>query len=252
MSKRETALSDPGNFHLTDMDVEGDAFDDPAWRELLGLPPMDEPITAGMAHMFTCRTPLHHGPCKGWKRTSKSGHDFGPILGADTSVQRGMIRDLDDGSLTDLFAAASGRDTIDEPLIIMLGDEFDRRDNRTPSTDISAQQEADAANDVYRRPGETRREAIRRSYGEHIHLQAIQAEQSTRGHLLNPAGRNARIDPMTLFSGPSARARKWASEDLLRFWEDNPRVTFADFAGQYSGAARRKAAVRGNGRDFGV
>lgn len=109
--------------------------------------------------------------------------------------------------------------------------------------------------DVERRPGETRREVVRRAYGELLHLQLIAAEQTTRGHLLKPEARAKGIDPITLFSGPAARARRWASEDLLRWWQDHPRVTFQEFAGQVLGGDSPElvaARLAGNDRDFGV
>lgn len=234
--------------------------------------PLAPTVAASAPHLFTCRDPLHYGPCAKpkpgglpslkpraphapsvapRKRAAKKADSFSEILGADSSVQKEKIRTLDDSQLMDLFAAASSKDNLDEPLIIMLGDEFDSRDKRAKQP-VDVREQAKAEGDVYRRPGETRQQAVRRSYEEHVHMQLIQAEQATRGHLLNPSGRNAHIDPMSLFSGPAARARKWASEDLLRFWQDNPRVTFDDFKTRASVAGRKKAATRGNGRDFGV
>lgn len=108
--------------------------------------------------------------------------------------------------------------------------------------------------DLERRAGESRRQAVRRAYGEFVHLQLLEAEQATRGHLLKPEARG-RIEPIGLFSGPAARARRWASEDLLRWWSEHPRLTYQEFAGQVlggDGAALAAARLRGNARDFGV
>lgn len=105
--------------------------------------------------------------------------------------------------------------------------------------------------DLERRAGETRRDAVRRVYGEHVHLQYLEAETATRGHLLSSAGRAAGIDPVSLFSGPASRARKYASEDLLRWWADNRRVTYTEFAEQVL-TGRAGPNLAGNDRDFGV
>ncbi|XTZ13906.1 hypothetical protein ACQSSU_20630 [Micromonospora echinospora] len=111
-------------------------------------------------------------------------------------------------------------------------------------------EQANAAVDVDRRAGETRRQAIQRAYREYVHLQWLAAEQATNGHLLTRAAQSRGIDPISLFSGPAARARKWASEDLKRWWADNPRVTLAEFTDQINN--RRAQSLAGNGRDFGV
>ncbi|GIJ50023.1 hypothetical protein Val02_69090 [Virgisporangium aliadipatigenens] len=118
-------------------------------------------------------------------------------------------------------------------------------------------QERAAAVDVERRAGETRDQAVRRMYDEWLHLQLVAAEEATNGYLLTRAGEAAGIDPISVFSGPAARARKWASEELKRWWTDNPRLTFTEFRAQILGRdTDRQAAERirsqGNDRDFGL
>jgi hypothetical protein len=49
--------------------------------------------------------------------------------------------------------------------------------------------------------------------------------------MLNRRGREARIDERTLFTGPEKRARAYASEELLNYWETHPRPTEAYFQG---------------------
>lgn len=88
-------------------------------------------------------------------------------------------------------------------------------------------QEAIAASG--RRAGESDAQALRRQYDEWTRLRVLQAEADTRGHLLNAAGRAAEVDPARLFSGALWLARRWASGDLLDWWERNGRVTFAEF-----------------------
>jgi hypothetical protein len=97
--------------------------------------------------------------------------------------------------------------------------------------------------------------ALKKAYAERVHLQWLDAERETRGHLLNAAGRAAGIDPASLFSGGLPRARKYASEELLRYWQANPRMTFAEFQGNVTGKARQareraRAAGGAQGKDF--
>lgn len=111
--------------------------------------------------------------------------------------------------------------------------------------------------DSARRAGESREQAVRRMYAEHVHLQHLAAEADTNGHLLTPVARSAGIDPTGLFSGSADRARVHASEDLKRWWEQHPRSTYAQFRAEILGGAsdRRTAAqsrLAANGRDFGV
>lgn len=114
---------------------------------------------------------------------------------------------------------------------------------------------ANASATVDKTGGETLDQAAKRAYTEWNDLQYLQAEQATRGHMLTAEGRAAGIDPVSLFSGNTARARKYASEDLQRWWVDNPRLTFAEFKAQTLGrqsdqAAAATTALQGNGRNF--
>ncbi|HEY3683460.1 MAG TPA: phage minor capsid protein [Streptosporangiaceae bacterium] len=106
-------------------------------------------------------------------------------------------------------------------------------------------QERAAAVDVDRMEGETRRQATRRQYDDWVYTQYLAAEQDTRGHLITQAAQTAGIDPISLFSGPASRARKWASEELRRWWQDHQRLTFDEWQhGRDQG--------RGAGREFGL
>lgn len=109
----------------------------------------------------------------------------------------------------------------------------------------------------YQRAGETVDQAVRRMYAEHVHMQHMAAEAASAGHLLTPAARATGVDPVSLFSGPVARARLHASEELKRWWEQHPRITFTQFRADMLGRSRdRVAAARtrgqGAGRDFGI
>jgi hypothetical protein len=69
----------------------------------------------------------------------------------------------------------------------------------------------------------------RKAYKDHVYQQYIAAEDATRGHMVTPAGQAAGIDPHELFSGPAARARKWASDELKEWWDEHGRLTYDDY-----------------------
>jgi hypothetical protein len=106
-----------------------------------------------------------------------------------------------------------------------------------------------------RKKGETLEQARRRAYREMVSLQRLQAEEATRGNMTSK--RCPGVDPVTLWSAAPARARKCASEELARWWEQNGgRRTYAEWKAQL-GTSRRTAkadAARlvGAGKDFGL
>ncbi|WP_242908686.1 phage minor capsid protein [Actinomadura terrae] len=82
----------------------------------------------------------------------------------------------------------------------------------------------------------------RASYRDLVHRQWLAAENATRGQLVTPEGRARGIDPVRLFSGPEAAARRWASDELKAWWDAHGRTTFAEWKEQLlgdSGALRR-------------
>lgn len=113
---------------------------------------------------------------------------------------------------------------------------------------------------VERRMGETQRAAIRRVYQEWLALSYLAAESFTNGHMVNAKGRDrhvggkpAPISPRSLFSGPTARAAKYASPELLEFWETHPRLTLAQFTAQVTRAdSRETQRTRLRAQDLGL
>jgi hypothetical protein len=87
-----------------------------------------------------------------------------------------------------------------------------------------------------------RRYANKRQFRE-AEVERMWLENATKGNMLNRRGREAGINERTLFRGPEARARKYASEELLNWWEDVPRPTEAYFAGDDARLGR--AGMRG-------
>lgn len=92
------------------------------------------------------------------------------------------------------------------------------------------------------------RDEIRAMYDEHIYVQWLAAEDAPRGHMLNRRAEAAGVDPRTLFTGPAHVAYARASEDLIRFWEDVPRVTLAEFTEQVTGVRNGGGATARSAR----
>lgn len=70
---------------------------------------------------------------------------------------------------------------------------------------------------------------VRADYQVWLEAQHRAAERDTNGNLLNERGRAAGVSSFSLFMGPWARARAYASEELLAFWTKHPRMTFAQY-----------------------
>lgn len=68
------------------------------------------------------------------------------------------------------------------------------------------------------------------------------AAEACRDVLVNARGRARGIEPMSLFMGNRARAYCYASEELVEWWREHPRVPFVEFE-------RRWLADRDDERD---
>ncbi|MFG6197775.1 helicase-related protein [Nonomuraea sp. JJY05] len=103
-----------------------------------------------------------------------------------------------------------------------------------------------------RAAGETRDQMARRHYDLWVHDQYLQAVADTKGYLLNPQGVAAGIDEKSLFSGRRDSARKYASEELRRWFDAHGWMNFTEFKAQMLGRERdRRAAQAGRAaRDF--
>lgn len=94
--------------------------------------------------------------------------------------------------------------------------------------------------DMQQRAAYTRAQ-IREMYQEHLYAQALDAEAATNGYMLTKAAQLAGVDPVSLFSGPSHVAYARASEELKRWWQDNPRVTLAEYEEMVTGVRSHAA-----------
>jgi hypothetical protein len=76
------------------------------------------------------------------------------------------------------------------------------------------------------------RKQIRAEFEEYRLAAYEAASEACRGRLLNDRGRRAGIDAWDLFIGNEARARAYASEELIEHWTTHPRVTVAAYERQ--------------------
>lgn len=74
---------------------------------------------------------------------------------------------------------------------------------------------------------------MKQDYISFVDYQYLAAVEACSGVLVNQEGRAKHIDGFTLFSGPLSRAQRYASEELLEFWEKNPRRTLSQFEEQW-------------------
>lgn len=99
-------------------------------------------------------------------------------------------------------------------------------------------------------------EAKRRMFGkkiahaEEIERVAADVEAKTNGYTLNKAGRDAGISERSLLTGPESRVRRYGSEELINYFQEHGRPTWAYMQGkdtrlgaQYSAPRRRQRGV---------
>jgi hypothetical protein len=93
--------------------------------------------------------------------------------------------------------------------------------------------------------GDRFEDLARASYRDYLYRQWLAAENATNGNLVNNEGRARGIEPESLFHGPEARARRWASDELKAWWDANGRLTFEDWKESLLGGRPDET-----GRDF--
>jgi hypothetical protein len=82
-----------------------------------------------------------------------------------------------------------------------------------------------------------RRQDAEQEYWDEMYRQWRAAEAATNGYMLNRTGLREDIDGRSLFAGPESRVRKYASPELLKWFESHPRPTRVSWF--WSAAARR-------------
>ncbi|WP_141575887.1 hypothetical protein [Actinomadura sp. WMMA1423] len=149
---------------------------------------------------------------------------------ARRAIRPERLQALTDEELADLFQRWNRRSFVADAVLR----EADRRDK----VDEKARQKA--TRQARRRAKEA---GLRDAYQDWVHSQYLLAEEYTRGNLLNRVGKAAGVDPYSLFSGQWSRARKYASEELVAFWGEHGRITFAEFKRRSREQAPEQAAA---------
>jgi hypothetical protein len=106
-----------------------------------------------------------------------------------------------------------------------------------------------------RRAGESLEQTVDRMYGEHTAERHDQAENATRGHMLNRKGLAKGVDPYSLFHGPASRAAMYASEELMGWWKANGRMPWIAYMAMMLGRPsdiRKAREVMRRAADFGL
>lgn len=153
----------------------------------------------------------------------------------------------------DQLAAAVTVHGHNDDMVTALITELERRDAQDHEVDETTRLRDLVAQE--RRTGETIDQTVDRMYGNVTFERYLAAENATRGHMLNPVGLAAAVDPYSLFHGPARRAAKYASRELLDWWQVNGRVTWIEFKAERLGRPsdiRAAAAARRRAHDFGL
>ena len=82
-----------------------------------------------------------------------------------------------------------------------------------------------------------RRQDAEQEYRDEVYRQWRAAEAATNGYMLSRTGLREGVDERSLFAGPESRVRKYASPELIEWFESHPRPTRVSWFG--SAAARR-------------
>lgn len=77
-----------------------------------------------------------------------------------------------------------------------------------------------------------KRRRLAQEWSDHLYRQWLAAEGETNGYMLNKLGKRRGVDERTLFTGNRARIRKYASDELLEFFDSHPPLTRGQFERQ--------------------
>lgn len=112
----------------------------------------------------------------------------------------------------------------------------------------AAREDADASplTNPARRPARrlSAEQSCREEYDCFLHVNYVAAEDECRGVLLNRDGVAAMIDPASLFTGPAARVKKYASEELRTWFGHHGRITYSEWKYDWFGRQSDRAAAR--------
>ena len=97
--------------------------------------------------------------------------------------------------------------------------------------------------------GRNLEELVADSFDDHVAEAYAKADDEIRGGSFFAKGMDDGRDPRSLWYGNETTARKYASEELKRFWDANGRVTKQELMAQYVDPAELRR-IQANSRDF--
>jgi hypothetical protein len=164
---------------------------------------------------------------------------------SDAQLEQALAEVWDDQQAVDAIAALiDSRQAADAAVEQALAGRYE-----DPRLQVWSQQPGWARRDPLVDPGRRPRsrltadQQLRADYETYIDSQWLQAESDCNGQLLTPAARQLGIDARSLFSGSTARALKYASEELQSWWAAHGRLTLAAFRHQAFGRDSDRAAA---------
>jgi len=152
----------------------------------------------------------HHACCNG----TRVHPDKLPV-----KVSRSYLRTLTAPQVEEELNAYSRYSDTHEAGFLQVLAEVDRRELSEKRADARKMRARD------------KREHRQSEYEDEVYRQWLGAEAATNGYMLNKAGKAAGIDERSLFTGPEARVRKYASPELFEWFENNARPTRASWFG---------------------
>jgi hypothetical protein len=78
-------------------------------------------------------------------------------------------------------------------------------------------------------------ELARKAFRDDVYRRYIEAEDSMQGHMLSKEGEGKNVSPLKLFTGSESTAMKYASPELIDYWELNGRPSFDEWLKDFMG-----------------
>ena len=85
---------------------------------------------------------------------------------------------------------------------------------------------------IYEMAG-TIQKAMSADFEREVEVTYARAEEATNGYLVNKAGRARGVRGIDLFTGPEKDAYRYASDELIAHWMQEPRLTKTAFERQW-------------------
>ena len=82
---------------------------------------------------------------------------------------------------------------------------------------------------------------MRKAYDDYLESEWLRAEAGTNGYMLTDAAKAQGVTVRRLWKVNVTTAQKWATREMLDYWNANGRLTYADFKAGYSGGAETTA-----------